>query len=452
MKKFWLFCFFLSYAFYSCAAGVMAEAGSGAASPPGAYFKVPAFKESVKTPKEDTDTTGIMYKSYNGLVMAGYQGWFAAEGDGSHRGWYHYQGKGGFFPGNTNVDLWPDVTEYTRKYKSPFKFANGASAYLYSPYDEESVDLHFKWMKDYGIDGVHLQRFVGEIKSADGAGKRHFNKVLVNALKAARKYGRAVSVMYDLSGCSSADIPYIEQDWKELQSLFHLTDSRINPTYLYHHGKPLLTLWGVGFNDHRKYSIADVDALVGRLKGQDNKVSVMLGVPYYWRTLGADTEQSPLLHALIKKADIIMPWAVGRFNAERYDPQITHDDIGWCKTNHVDYVPLVFPGFSWGNMHKDTAIYHQIPRLNGDFLWQQVAGAKQAGAKSLYVAMFDEIDEGTAIFKVAREADVPLNGDHGFRFLGIENDLTPDYYLWLTGKAASWFHGDKGFSQMKPVR
>jgi hypothetical protein len=109
-------------------------------------------KPPVTVPGKVYDMTGLLYKSYTGLVMAGYQGWFAAEGDGSQRGWYHYQGNGGFYPGNTNVDFWPDITEYTKTYKSPFKFANGSDAYLYSPYDEESVDLHFKWMKDYGID------------------------------------------------------------------------------------------------------------------------------------------------------------------------------------------------------------------------------------------------------------------------------------------------------------
>jgi hypothetical protein len=136
----------------------------------------PDDEKPVVNPGKVYDTTGLKYKSYTGLVMAGYQGWFAAEGDGSQRGWYHYQGNGGFYPGNTNVDFWPDITEYTKTYKSPFKFANGSDAYLYSPYDEESVDLHFKWMKDYGIDGVHMQRFVGEIKSSNASGKRHFQQ------------------------------------------------------------------------------------------------------------------------------------------------------------------------------------------------------------------------------------------------------------------------------------
>ena len=79
--------------------------------------------------------------------MAGYQGWFAAEGDDSDRGWYHYKNNscGGFTPGCSSIDMWPDMTEYNKKYISPFKYSDGSSAYLYSPYDEESVDLHFKY-------------------------------------------------------------------------------------------------------------------------------------------------------------------------------------------------------------------------------------------------------------------------------------------------------------------
>src|ERR1044071_9168030 len=79
-----------------------------------------ASDNNVKPEPTPGDTTDVIvddpnaiYPSYNKLVMAGYQGWHAAEGDDSDRGWYHYQKNGcGFFPGCTNVDLWPDMTEY----------------------------------------------------------------------------------------------------------------------------------------------------------------------------------------------------------------------------------------------------------------------------------------------------------------------------------------------------
>jgi hypothetical protein len=414
--------------------------------------EVEKVEDTVEVRETTYDETGLLYTSYHKLVMAGYQGWFAAEGDDSQRGWYHYKNGCGFAPECSSIDMWPDMAEYTKKYVTPFQYPDGSDAYLYSPYDEESVDLHFKWMKEYEIDGVHMQRFVGEIKPSNTKGKRHFNKVLENALKAAKKYGRAISVMYDLSGSDSNDLTYLEQDWQELQSIFNLFDNQENPTYLRHNGKPLVTLWGVGFNDGRNYSINDVDKLVAKLKGPSNRVSIMLGVPYYWRTLGGDTENNPALLELIKKVDIIMPWAVGRYNIGGYNADISKKDMEWAAGNGVDYVPLVFPGFTWGNLRKDPSLYNQIPREQGDFLWKQVAGAKGSGAKSLYVAMFDEVDEGTAIYKVSPENKVPLNGKDEFKFVGIEENLQSDYYLWLTGHAANWFHGETSYGEVKPSR
>jgi hypothetical protein len=409
-------------------------------------------KQIVESRDTIYDETGCLYKSYDKMVMAGYQGWFAAKGDASQRGWYHYNAKCGFEPGCSTIDMWPDMTEYTKQYETPFSFIDGTKASLYSPYDAETIDLHFKWMKDYGIDGVHMQRFVVEVNGSKANGKRHFNKVLENAIKASIKYGKAISIMYDLSGCTKKDIAYVAEDFKELQKQFDLFDNVKNPTYLRHNGKPLVSIWGVGFNDKRKYSIADVDALVTKMKGSNNKVSVLLGVPYYWRTFGRDTENNPALHALIKKCDIIMPWAVGRYKIESYNSSVVGEDIKWTKANGVDYVPLVFPGFSWGNLKNDTSMYNSIPRLKGDFLWKQIAGAKKEGAQSLYVAMFDEIDEGTAIYKVLNQKNVPLNGTQGKKFVGIEDDLQTDYFLWLTGQGAKWFHNEGNFSETKPKR
>ncbi len=397
------------------------------------------------------DETGCLFTSYKGLVMAGYQGWFTAEGDGAGRRWHHYQKNGKFEPGFASIDFWPDVTEYSKTYHTAFKYANGETAKTYSPYDEESVDLHFKWMKEHGIDGVYMQRFVGEVKNESG--KKHFNKVLANALKASIKYGRAISIMYDLSGSKSTDMDFVAKDWEELQKTFSLFDNKKNPTYLRHNGRPLLAIWGVGFNDGRNYSIADIQDLLEKVKGPAKKTAILLGVPYYWRTLNKDTENSELLHTLIKNADVIMPWAVGRYNASSYGrvaDATLPADIAWCKDNKVGYMPLVFPGFSWGNLKNDKTLYNQIPRDKGNFLWQQIAGAKAAGAEALYVAMFDEVDEGTAIFKTRKEGETPLNADG--KFVGIEADLPADYYLWLVGEGTNWFHGAKGYDAVKPVR
>ena len=258
--------------------------------------------------------------------------------------------------------------------------------------------------------------------------------------------------MYDLSGCGSEDVAFVEQDWNELQQTFSLFDNTLHPTYVRHNGKPLLAIWGVGFNDNRKYSVSDAQKLIDKLKGPQKKVSILLGVPYYWRSLKNDTENAELVHTVVKMCDIVLPWAVGRYGADNYadvSGATLSADIQWCTSNQLDYVPLVFPGFSWGNLKNDPGQYNSIPRNKGDFLWKQIAGAKLAGAKSLYVAMFDEIDEGTAIFKCAKEGNLPLNGSG--KFVGIESDLESDYYLWLTGQGTRWFHGENGFSIVKPV-
>lgn len=391
------------------------------------------------------------YTSYNGLVMTGYQGWFTADGDGAERGWHHYQKNGQFKPDYTSVDLWPDTSEYEKVYKTAFNHKNGSPAYTFSSFDKETVNLHFKWMKDYGIDGAFMQRFVTEIKNPEG--KLHFNKVLENALHAANEHGRAISIMYDLSGCTSEDMEILINDWKELQKTFSLFDNNINPTYLRHNQKPLLAIWGVGFDDNRKYSISDVNEMITKLNGGESRNSIMLGVPYYWRTLDNDTEKDSLLHSVIKLSDIIMPWAVGRYNSDSYRSVATKtliEDIKWCKENNIDYVPLIFPGFGWGNLKNDPSSYNLIPREEGEFFWKQVLGAKLSGVESLYLAMFDEIDEGTALFKCLRNSEVPLNGSG--KFIGIEDHLESDYYLWLSGEAREWMKGKNGYSSKKPVR
>jgi hypothetical protein len=100
--------------------------------------------------------------------------------------------------------------------------------------------------------------------------------------------------------------------------------------------------------------------------------------------------------------------------------------------------------------------YDATPRNGGDFFWTQVVAAKQAyaqvkpKAQMLYVAMFDELDEGTCIFKCETKNHLPLNGTG--QFVGYENDKGSDHYLWLAGKASELFHGAGGFGTSQPIR
>jgi hypothetical protein len=364
--------------------------------------------------------------------MAGYQGWFNAPEDGANRGWFHYANRGKFQPGDAKIDLWPDVSEYTKTYKTPFQHADSSTAYVFSSYDASSVDLHFKWMQQYGLDGVFVQRFVTNIKSANSL--HHNNTVLSNALEAAHKYHRAIAVMYDFSGMKPGDEDRVMNDWKRLVDSLRLTTRGNKQSYLYHNGKPLVALWGVGFNDHRAYGLKEVEKIVNFLKNDKEYggCSILLGVPTYWRELGRDTEKDTALHTLLQQIDIIHPWFVGRYNEESYSSfsQLIKDDIAWCRQHQVDYVPTVFPGFSWHNMYNQSSL-NQTPRNRGQFYWKQIIGAIQSGAGMLYVAMFDEVDEGTAIFKIAKDPPVGLS-----HFVSFEKEIPEDYYLYLTGMAA----------------
>jgi Glycosyl hydrolase family 99 len=138
-------------------------------------------------------------------------------------------------------------------------------------------------------------------------------------------------------------------------------------------------------------------------------------------------------------------------DASRYEEQVKAD-IAWCAARRVDYAPCISAGFSWYNMHHhgrgDNAMLYplnQIPRQQGRFYWSEISGAIDAKATMLYVAMFDEMDEGTAIFKCTSQP--PTNA----RFVSYEN-VPPDYYLWLTGEAGKMLRGEIQFSSRIPDR
>ena len=63
-----------------------------------------------------------------------------------------------------------------------------------------------------------------------------------------------------------------------------------------------------------------------------------------------------------------------------------------------------------------------------------------------YVAMFDEMDEGTAIFKCTNDPPVGAS-----QFLTLEG-LPSDHYLWLTGQGGRLLRGELKTSDPLPRR
>jgi hypothetical protein len=389
------------------------------------------------------------FMSYKGLVMAGYQGWFNCEGDGADRGWAGYDKRGKFEDGKCTIDFWPEMDEYKATYKTPFKFADGSSAYVFSSYDESTVDLHFKWMKEYGIDGVFMQRFFSVLTSTNRM--HHNDKVLASAIKAANKYGIAICLMYDIGGMDDSKYKLIFDDWKHLVDDLKLTNQGKKTTYLFHNGKPLVAFWGIGSGTRPTGHIPEIFDIMDFFKKDPfyGGCSIHLGIPSRWRTLGPDTDGDPRLHDVLKQADVIHPWLVGRFNEKGYEKFLRESiigDIQWCKEHGKSYAPTVFPGFSWYNL-RPNEISDEIPRNKGEFFWKQIAGAIENGAEMLYVAMFDEIDEGTAIMKCAHTVPVGKS-----IFVPYEKEIPSDHYLWLAGMAGKMLREEIPFSKSLPKR
>jgi hypothetical protein len=395
-----------------------------------------------------------LYPTYNGLVMAGYQGWFRAAGDGSSAKRYAYGDEN-----QSSIDLWPDITEYQKTYETPFVLSDGKKARFFSSLDKSTIDLHFKWMQEYGVDGVFMQRFYNDTRN--GRRNKEPSIILQNALEAASKYKRAIAVMYDLSGLNTGeDCSSIIEDWKFLVDSIKVTNQPGVKTYLHHHDKPVVVIWGLGFPD-RPYNIRNIgiERLINFLKNDPiyGNCTLMLGVPASWRELNADCIHDPYLHEIILKADMILPWTVQRYSPLLHNDMdrfrdVTIADMEWCRMHHIDYVPCVYPGFSWHNLSvhafpDDIKPVASIPRQGGRFYWQLITTALNAGAPMLYVAMFDEVNEGTAIFKSSNN---PPKGK-ATAFMDMDNK-PPDQYLWLTGQAAKILRGEEPLPARMPER
>jgi hypothetical protein len=387
-------------------------------------------------------------------VLIGYQGWFTCPADGSER-WGHWS-RGVPAADTLTVELYPDLSELDpdERCEVPGMTIGGKPAYLFSSRNPKTVSRHFRWMKQYGLDGVLVQRFVGEIrrKRADG------DVVLKNIMAAARESGRTFAIEYDISGGNADTFAQtLKDDWAYLVGELKVTS---HPNYQRHNGKPVLSIWGMGLNDgnaHPPAGAAAAKAVIEWFKSgapPPQRVTYMGGTPARWGTLGKDSRDDPAWATVYAAMDVVQPWNVGRYGTletvDRWKQEVLLPDVKLAAANHQIYMPVVFPGFSWSNLkHSDRQ--NQIPRLRGEFLWRQAYNAKMAGATVLKIAMFDEVDEGTAILKaVSHRKDAP---DQGY-WLALDADgaeLPSDWYLRLAGEITRMFHGEIKADPALPV-
>ena len=326
--------------------------------------------------------------------------------------------------------------------------ADGSTVSVFSSQNARVVATHFRWMRDHGIDGAAVQRFVEPL--ALPVLKQRSDRVLLNAKAAAEASERVFYVTYDVSGANADTVVTdIRRDWQYLVRELEITAS---PRYLHVNGKPVLQLWGFGFKD-RPGAPAAVSTLINDLKtGRDNLPGVTLigGVPSNWRTLDGDSQSDRRWADIYRSYDVLSPWSVGRFRddagIDRFVRERVLPDILETKRLGIAYMPVVFPGFSWFNLQrgrgqKKLAILNQIPRRCGNFLWHQISSLLAARVDILYAAMFDEVDEGTALFPTEPRQEM-LPKDAQMTFLNQDGcALADDWYLRITGKAAQYLRG-----------
>jgi hypothetical protein len=393
----------------------------------------PAAGPGATGTKAPIDATTLRHK-----VLCGYQGWFRCPGDPAGVGWRHWSRHAKRLgPDTLTFEMWPDLSDYDadEKYPAPgFTHPDGQPAHLFSSVNPKTVERHFRWMRRYGIDGAFVQRFLVDL--ADPSTDR----VLAHVRASAAATGRVYAVCYDLTGMPKDQLfDRLVADWKRLVDDRKVTQDE---RYLHHGGKPVLFVWGF-YSDrfgpalaHRIIDFFKTDPRYG--------VTLVGGCPWAWRA-----EKDAEWARALRRFDVISPWNVG--NVMTVGGQ-KHAATGTWKEDRAEatragmsFLPVIYPGFGWTNLKGKAAASADIPRLGGDFFWRQFVTAADLGVDMAYVAMFDEVDEGTAIFKVSNAPPEQA------RFVTYDG-LPPDWYLRLTGEGTKLIRGKIKGQKAIPIK
>jgi hypothetical protein len=383
--------------------------------------------------RADIDATTLHRK-----VLCGYQGWFRCPGDPASQGWRHWsRNSTRLNPDSLTFEMWPDMSEYTESEKYPalgFINPDGKPAALFSSANGATVERHFQWMEKYGIDGVLAQRFLVGVRDPS------YDRVLGLMRDSANRTGRVFALCYDMSGMPADRIfEAMVADWKHLVDELKITSDK---RYLHHNGKPVLMIWG--FYDDR-FSPKLAHRIIDFFK-DDPKYAVTLigGCQWYWRN-----EKDPEWARAFRRFDIISPWNVGHSMMVDGKKQAAtngwKDDIAEARKAGMAYLPVIYPGFAWTNLKGRGAASATIPRLGGEFYWRQFVKAAELGLDMTYVAMFDEVDEATAVFKVSNTPPTPG------RFATLDG-LPTDWYLRLTGEGTRLIRGERKIEVSLPIQ
>jgi hypothetical protein len=382
---------------------------------------------------------GYKHNDLHGKLIVGFQGWFMCPNDGRGAGnWIHWFTKNTADESHMHFDIVPDVQDLPESERCPTKIQTpDGPLELFSDQNASSVMEQFRWMRDHSIDVVALQRFLVDVDPTKPTGKPRewTDRVLQNSLAAADATGRGLFIMYDIAVANPATwTNLLLDDWKRLLAEGLLS----HPSYQRHAGRLVLAIAGVGLND-RPGSAAETAELIRQLRSVSEPfggVMLIASSATNWRTLDWDAKTDPEWAKTYAMFDIISPWTVDRYSDDatydRFKQTRLDPDMKFAAAKGLEYLPVIFPGYSAHNLMESEGRpaplkTNSIPRECGRFLWRQAVAARSLGARMLYIAMFDEVDEGTAIFKLDPESRLPT----GEPMLGIDDNcpVGPDWYL-----------------------
>jgi hypothetical protein len=417
--------------FVLLAAGVLLVAFADAAAPPAGGGGV------------------VSSASLSGKVLCGYQGWFRCPGDAAGQGWVHWSRDAKrLAPATLTFEMWPDVSEYSREELYPatgFTHPDGRQAYLFSSDNSATVLRHFGWMRDYGIDGAWVQQFVVDLPG--GPIEQRYPsrlRVLGHVRRAATRTGRVWALCYDIAGMPPGrTFDVLTRDWKKMVDDGVTAD----PRYLREGGKPVVQVWGF-YRDSAgtRMSPELANKLIDFFKAPGRYSAYLVGGgDWDWRR-NPDKKWQEFL----RRFDAYSPWNVGNLSKGEAG-ELRASTGGWaedlreCQRRGVRWLPVVYPGFSWDNLTRKAPGSTNVPRRRGRFLWEQFHELAKLKVDCAYVAMFDEVDEGTAVFKVT--SSPPRQG----HFVGYEG-LPSDWYLRLVGEGARMLRGRRPLTAEIPLK
>ena len=381
-----------------------------------------------------------------GRCFAGYQCWFRA-GEDPDESWGHWSHRYSPEEGNYHPEMYPDFADFPDTSLYPCRmppYPDGSPARFYNGHDPAVIDVHYRWLAEYGVDGLAIQRFFGATSAEEQPEPTHLTAIR----EAAEKYGRLFYVMYDTSGCGRAGDAFLPRMQGDVIRNIEGKGLIASPACAHVGDRPVICIWGLSPLEKGRYpAAADALAFIQWLK--ERGYYVIGGLPDNgW------AEETGEYAAVYGALDMISPWTPGRFRKETLDAWIgdhLQRDLTYCKAHGKDYQPVMFAGFAWSNF-GGGGNPNCTPRDAGRFLWAQAKHYARAGVQAGYFAMFDEFDEGTALAKTASDS-FGLPGTRLYAQTQAVDGwwLSSDFYLRLAGAVTALLRGERSLTEEVPV-